>query len=94
MYYNCHQEYIKYFGSLHILKRHDISYDNIYILLKRNYVLYDREPVSDVIMKERLVFRIKTRHEDATPFLDTLKQRFPEKNESEIIRYSLMKAAA
>ena len=44
-------------------------------------------------MKDRLVFRIKTGREDATSYLDILKEKFPGMNDSEIIRYSLKVAA-
>jgi hypothetical protein len=43
--------------------------------------------------KERVVFRVKAGDENAAPYLATLKERFPEMNESEIIRMSLKFAA-
>ena len=41
-----------------------------------------------------IAFRTKAGRVDAAPYLETLKERFPEMNDSEIIRYALKVAAA
>ena len=43
--------------------------------------------------KERVVFRVKAGDSDVTPDLELLKSKFPEMNESEIIRMCLMTCA-